>query len=71
MTAQSKDMAMPSANAISYADLPLGDRMQTSLMLGDLTIAVAKWVRAQLFSRNTRCCAQIAAEQPSESCGLC
>ena len=71
MTAPSKDMATPSGNAISYANLPLGDRMQTSLMLGDLTIAVAKWVRAHLSSRNTRCCAQIAPEQPSESCGLC
>ena len=71
MTARSENMATPVRSAISYADLPLGNRMQTSLMLGDLTIAVARWLRCQLSSRNTRCGAPMAPEHPSESCGVC
>lgn len=71
MTAPSKYTATPNASAISYADMPLAYRMQTSLVLGDLVIAAAKWVRSHLSSRDTRCCAHIAPEEPSESCGLC
>ncbi|MGI9412899.1 MAG: hypothetical protein ACR2PM_04480 [Hyphomicrobiales bacterium] len=70
MTGRSEHLGTPRSSGISHADLPLGNRLQTSLMLGDLTIAVARWVRGQMLSQDIRRSAHMAPKHPSEPCGV-
>ncbi len=59
------------AIALSTEAMPLAGRLQTSLMLGDLFVAGAKWAQAHVRSHFAARADTVSAERPPEPCGAC
>lgn len=71
MTGHRDKQGATQAIVLSKADLPLADRLQSALMLGDLVVAAARRARDLLRSAFARRAHDMTAEGPPEPCGVC
>ena len=69
MTGRRDHTENATTTTLNTADMPLADRMQPSLVLGDLVAEGAKWAHGRLKSWFAGRADGVTAERPSATCG--
>ena len=71
MTGRRDHAETVTTNALNTAEMPLADRLQTSLVLGDLVAEGVKWAHGRLKTWMAGRADGVTADRPSATCGAC
>ena len=69
MTGRRDHAETATTNALNTAHMPLAGRLQTSLVLGDLVAAGARWAHGRLKTWLAARAGGVTADGPSATCG--